>query len=84
MAEVRQTVGVSRLLIERCSDPHLWYAPLVGETVVNLGYDATLPGWWSREPAGYRNIVRQQDASPVVQGVTVEVPDAPEPASGTG
>lgn len=81
---MRQAVGVSRLLIERCRDPLLWYAPLVGQTVPNLGYDPTLPGWWSREPAGWRNIVREGDASPVVVGVEVTVPDGPAPVSGTG
>ena len=81
---MKQVVGVSRLLIERCSDPHLWYAPLVGQVVPNLGWDGTLPGWWSREPAGFKNIVRAQDASPVVQGVAVEVPDPGALVSGTG
>ena len=84
MAEVRQAVAVSRLLIERCSDPLLWYAPLVGQTVPNLGYDQTLPGWWSREPEGWRNLVYERDASPVVVSVDVEVPDGPAPVNGTG
>ena len=73
-------VGVPRLVIERCSDPLLWYAPLVGKTVPNLGWDESLPGWWSREPAGYKNIVRAQDASAVVVGVEVTVP----PPAGAG
>lgn len=79
-----QVVGVPRLVIERCSDPHLWYAPLVGQMVANLGWDNTLPGWWSREPAGYRNIVFAQDASAVVVGMAVTVPDGAGPVSGTG
>lgn len=78
---MRQAVAVPRLLIERCADPSLWYAPLVGKVVVNLGWDETLPGWWSREPQGYRNIVRAQDASPVVVSVEVEVPDDPNGSS---
>lgn len=78
-----QVVGVPKLLIERCSDALLWYAPLVGQLVPNLGWDESLPGWWSREPAGFKNIVRARDASAVVVGVAVEVPE-PAPVSGTG
>lgn len=49
-----------QLRITRCSDSLMWYANLVGQTVPYLG---TWPeGYRSREPAGYINVVRFQDA----------------------
>jgi hypothetical protein len=51
---------VKKLLIKKCSDPQLWYAKLVGQTVELLREDSE--GYWSREPAGYTNIVRRKDA----------------------
>lgn len=38
----------------------LWYWPLVGEAVQFIREDAE--GYWSREPAGYVNVVLIQDA----------------------
>ncbi|WP_170941722.1 hypothetical protein [Cellvibrio mixtus] len=49
-----------RLFIHKCSDPQLWYADLVGHEVELLREDSD--GYWSREPAGYTNIVRREDA----------------------
>lgn len=51
---------MAQLLIKKCSDPQLWYANLVGQKVVLLREDSE--GYWSREPAGYTNIVRRDDA----------------------
>ena len=51
---------MKKLLIKKCSDPHLWYADLVGQEVELLREDCD--GYWSREPAGYTNIVRRDDA----------------------
>lgn len=51
---------MKKLLIKKCSDPQLWYADLVGQEVELLREDRD--GYWSREPAGYTNIVRRDDA----------------------
>lgn len=51
---------MKKLLITKCSDPQLWYAGLVGKTVELLREDSE--GYWSREPSGYTNIVRREDA----------------------
>lgn len=51
------------LKIINCSDPMMWYRDMVGETVVlarATDYDPNV--YWSREPAGYLNIVQKQDA----------------------
>lgn len=52
-----------QLLIHRCSDPQLWYADLVGQQVPLVTEDES--GYWSREPTGYLNIVRREDAAVV-------------------
>lgn len=51
---------MKKLLIENCSDPQLWYADFVGQKVELLREDSE--GYWSREPSGYTNIVRREDA----------------------
>lgn len=51
---------MKKLRIENCSDPQLWYADLVGQKVELLCEDSE--GYWSREPSGYTNIVRREDA----------------------
>lgn len=54
------------LLIERCSDPHLWYAKKIGKKVP---YIREYPGegcYISREDAGFTNIVRMSDARIVI------------------
>jgi hypothetical protein len=57
-----------RLAITGCSDPLLWYAPLIGQ-LVDLVRDLPAEGTWlSREPAGYLNIVYHCDAVPVPRG----------------
>jgi hypothetical protein len=49
-----------RLLITKCSDSLLWYSGLVGQYVPLLReYDDC---YMSREPAGFANIVRKEDA----------------------
>lgn len=48
------------LLITSCSDPHMWYAGQVGQVVALVREEADC--YWSREPAGFVNIVRKQDA----------------------
>jgi hypothetical protein len=53
------------LRIKSCSDPHRWYAGLVGKNVPQLGLDP-VSGWKSKEPAGYTNFVLQQDAERIV------------------
>lgn len=51
------------LLITGCSDPYMWYAKMVGQTVPYLGeWNDTPDVYKSREPAGYINIVRKTDA----------------------
>jgi hypothetical protein len=51
------------LKIIKCSDPLMWYQSKVGETVqlVREYVDC----YMSREPAGYLNVVRLQDAEVV-------------------
>lgn len=49
------------LRIDRCSDPLMWYREHVGYLVDYRGSDAA--GHWSREPAGYVNVVRHADAT---------------------
>ena len=53
-----------KLLITGCSDPLMWYANMVGRVVALLGIDDEC--YWSREPAGHRNIVKRADARIVV------------------
>ena len=41
----------------------MWYRDMVGETVVLAKHPNASPDvYWSREPAGYLNIVKKQDA----------------------
>ena len=47
--------------IDKCSDSLLWYKELVGQLVPYLGQVDDI--YWSREPAGYRNIVYMKDAT---------------------
>lgn len=49
-----------QLLIKKCSDSMLWYRDLVGQTVPMI--KEVDEGYLSREPAGYTNIVRREDA----------------------
>lgn len=48
--------------IQRCSDPHMWYAGLVGQ-LVHI-YRITTAGLWARETGGYTNIIRFEDVEP--------------------
>lgn len=45
--------------IVQCSDPMMWYRDKVGHIVEFLREDDQF--YWSREPAGYSNIVKKQD-----------------------
>ena len=59
------------LKITDCTDGMLWYVDKVGTTLPYLGQgeDAKGPIYWSREPAGYKNMVFQKDA------IIIEVDD---------
>lgn len=48
------------LKIISCSDSLMWYRNKVGDVVDFLGEDDQY--YWSREPAGYRNIIKKRDA----------------------
>lgn len=48
--------------IQRCSDPHMWYAQAVGREIPVVR--VTMDGLWAREPAGYINIIRFEDVEP--------------------
>lgn len=52
------------LKIVDCTDGMLWYADKVGTIVpfIGEGEDPKGPVYWSRETAGYKNIVFQKDA----------------------
>jgi len=52
------------LKIIKCSDSMMWYSRCIGSVVPLLGVDMDTRGpiYWSREPAGYKNIVFQKDA----------------------
>lgn len=52
---------VKMLHIERCSDPLMWYAGMVGTDVVFVKEDDDY--YWSREEAGHINIVHKRDAT---------------------
>lgn len=52
---------MKRLLIKQCPDPQRWYAEWVGRTVPYLG-DPGDGEYRSREPEGYINFVRHEDA----------------------
>lgn len=55
------------LRIKQCSDPLMWYADKVGQSFPYLG---TYPegDHKTREPAGYVNIVRPEDADIIPVG----------------
>ena len=48
------------LKIVKCSDPLMWYQNKVGETVQLVREDEDC--YMSRDPAGYLNVVRLEDA----------------------
>jgi hypothetical protein len=52
------------LKVNQCSDSLLWYKNKVGHLIPFLGEDQDRRGpiFWSREDAGYKNIVFQRDA----------------------
>lgn len=56
-----------QLLIKKCSDSMLWYRDLVGQTVPMI--KEVDEGYLSREPAGYTNIVRREDAEVVTNEI---------------
>lgn len=55
------------LKIIKCSDSLLWYAKLIGRTVEFI--KEVDEGYLSREPAGYTNIVRREDAEVVTNEI---------------
>jgi len=51
------------LKIISCSDSMMWYRNKVGEVVTLAKPEHADPDiYWSREPAGYLNIVKKRDA----------------------
>jgi hypothetical protein len=52
-----------KLLVHR-SPPEMWYAPLIGKEITYFP-ELTDEYYWSRENAGYLNIIRKQDATPI-------------------
>lgn len=46
--------------ITKCSIPQAWYMDHIGKRF-KLEYEDR-DGYWVREPSGYRNIVKKQDA----------------------
>lgn len=46
--------------IARCSDPSMWYAREIGQTHLIERVDSD--GLWAREPAGYINVIKFDDA----------------------
>lgn len=62
--ETRCVRWMKVLKITDCTDGMMWYAGKVGTTVPYLGDDIDRKGpiYWSREPAGYKNMVFQKDA----------------------
>ncbi len=53
--------------IIKCSDSMLWYRDLVGQKVPMI--KEVDEGYLSREPAGYTNIVRREDAEVVTNEI---------------
>lgn len=46
--------------IIKCESPMLWYFPHIGKSFKFIREDDE--GYWTREPAGYLNVVRKEDA----------------------
>ena len=51
------------LRIDRCNDASMWYSRLIGYHVPLVRIDDEC--YWSREPAGYLNVVSKSDATVV-------------------
>lgn len=64
-------MSIKMLKINQCPDPLMWYHGFVGQTVPYLGVWPG-EGYKSREPAGYKNIVKFDDAE--IVEVTESVP----------
>ncbi len=56
------------LCIDKCSDPSLWYAGLVGRRVPLKRVDRASLEYISREPSGFTNVVKFGDATVMVKG----------------
>lgn len=57
--------GMKELLIIKCSDSLMWYSELVGKTVPLLReYEDC---YMSREPTGFANIVKKEDAEIILK-----------------
>ena len=59
------------LRIDRCGDPLMWYSRLVGYHVPLIRIDSDC--YWSREPAGYLNVVSKNDATVVTEVDQAEI-----------
>ena len=49
------------ITIMGCRDPLMWYADHIGEAFEVIRFDQE--NYWVREPAGYLNIVKREDAT---------------------
>ena len=58
--------------IVSCSDPMMWYADLVGKNVPFVRYLLAENCILCREPAGYTNIVKIQDAE-IIESLDQEI-----------
>lgn len=53
----------SKILITGCDDPFMWYAQHVGEMFPMLYMDYETGEYVTKEPSGYTNIVKFEDAT---------------------
>jgi hypothetical protein len=62
--DLKLGVTMKKLKIIQCRDHLMWYSRKVGQLVPYLGEDVDFKGpiYWSREDAGYKNMVFQCDA----------------------
>ena len=63
MSAIPRYWSIPMLRITGCTDRQMWYAGLVGQLVPYEADDGQY-GYRSREPAGYVNFVRREDATP--------------------
>jgi hypothetical protein len=56
-----------KIKITNCSDSQMWYAKFIGKEFTCLKEDAE--GYWCREPAGYLNVVKREDAQVVTNEI---------------
>lgn len=59
---------MTKLQIVGCSDPSMWYQPLIGDVVPLRFIDND--GYWAIQPGGYLNVVRLEDGEVVEDGLS--------------